>query len=161
MNIEKLKPWNWFKHENSETTQVPVDTRKAKRKNPSEGMASLSSDSLPAQPLLQLQKEMDRLFDDTWRSFGFMPSKTLNRFPTAFQNEFTDGNMLGVSQAQLDISANEKEYTISVNVPGFSTSDVSIEVIGNSLKIEGKKDESSESKDQHFYCMERSLGSFQ
>lgn len=150
MNIDKLNPWNWFKHENQQSTQVPVAQDKAK-----------GSNSFDAAPLMQLHQEMDRLFDDTWRSFGLRPRPTLNRQPSLFNRELVEDNIMGQLQAHMDISGNDHEYVVTVNVPGLTEKDINIEVIGNMLKIEGKKEDAAESKDKHYYCMERSLGTFQ
>ena len=149
MNIEKFKPWNWFKHENSNSGRVPVNRLDStnKRGITTRDKALIDTNGLTPglQSLAQLHKEMDRLFDDAWNTAGF-----------GLKNSFENS----LAQAQLDIAASDTEYQIQVNVPGFKKDDLNLEVVGNMLKISGVQEEASESKDQHYYCMERTQGSF-
>ena len=61
----------------------------------------------------------------------------------------------------MDIGANDKEYTITVEVPGVSEKDVQVEVSNNIMTIKGEKKQEKEEKDKDFYRIERSYGSFQ
>ena len=77
MSLEKLKPWNWFKHENAvnnDNRQIPVDRNEA-------GSQNLISN---ADSFFRLRREMDRLIDDMFNAYG-MPgvrsSLTLNWLP--------------------------------------------------------------------------------
>ena len=69
MNLEKLKPWNWFKHEENDTgkgSQIPVSRSEAENL-PLAGRGTLTS----------LHRDMDRWFEDAFKSFG-MPSLDSN-----------------------------------------------------------------------------------
>jgi HSP20 family protein len=62
MNLEKLKPWNWFKHEESDTgegSQIPVSRSEA------ENLPLAGRDSL-----MSLHRDIDRWFEDAFKSFG-------------------------------------------------------------------------------------------
>ena len=62
MNLEKLKPWNWFKHEENDTGeggQIPL-SRSETENLPLAGRGSLMS----------LHRDMDRWFEDAFKSFG-------------------------------------------------------------------------------------------
>ena len=62
IDFKKLAPWNWFKKEQEEqqsTASLPVQRN------------DLPVAGGPVSPILQLHREIDRLFDDTFRGFGF------------------------------------------------------------------------------------------
>lgn len=147
MNLEKLKPWNWFKHEDPQKqsqSQVPLTRNEA--------------ESLPTRlggghgSLMRLHSELDRLFDDVFNAFGIPPLRSTNGRGDTLPNGFVP---------QVDVSGDEKKYEITLDVPGLSESDISINVSGDILTISGQKEEKAESKDKHFYRIERSYGSFQ
>jgi HSP20 family protein len=144
MDIEKLKPWNWFKHEDSANTlsrQVPV-TR--------------GQGGAPADSLMRLHQEMDRCFDELSSSFGFPSLSTRlgggDRALAPLSNFY---------RPQIDVSADNNSYDIKLDVPGMTESDLSIEVRDDVLMIRGEKQERSEDKDKHYYRVERSYGAFQ
>ena len=56
-----------------------------------------------------------------------------------------------------DISATEKEYTISLEVPGVDEKDIRIEVADNTLDNSGRE---KEERNKNYYRMERSYGTF-
>ena len=53
------------------------------------------------------------------------------------------------------------DYEITLNVPGLSSDDVSIEIQGDRLVVRGQKEERHHPKDKHYYRVERSVGTFQ
>lgn len=152
MNLQKLNPWNWFKHENDNAdrgAQIPVRREEA----------SLSSPSLwqrDQHPVMQLHQQIDRLFNDVFSTFG-MPSMN-----TALARGVgNDTGIVGAYRPQVDVSGNEKQYEIALDVPGLSENDLSIDVNGDVLTIKGRKEERNEQKDKQFYRVERSYGAFQ
>lgn len=144
MDIKKLAPWNWFKKEEEESgAHVPV---KMAEKHPQ------YSEENYLNPIVQLHREMDKLFENTFRGFGLSP----------FRSElFSPLTTSGLLKPQVDIGANDKEYTITVEVPGVSEKDVQVEVSNNIMTIKGEKKQEKEEKDKDFYRIERSYGSFQ
>ena len=141
MNLEKLKPWNWFKHEESASQtdpQVPV-----KRAD------NLST----ADSLLRMHNEMDRWFEQLSASFGMPSLATRSGWPTASFNQ--------AYRPLIDVSADDNCYEIKLDVPGMTESDLSLEIKDDMLMIRGEKQHSSENKDKHFYRVERSYGAFQ
>ncbi len=147
MNMQQLNPWNWFSHEQSKTTTtIPV-----KRSD--------SSDQAPAItrgdqfPMLRLHQEIDRLFNDAFNGFG-LPSLGGKLFD---DNVFARAGF----EAKVNIASDDKNYHITLEAPGLTEKDLSLEVNKGVLSIRGEKKEESENKDKHFYRMERSYGSFQ
>ncbi len=62
---------------------------------------------------------------------------------------------------KLNISSDDHNYNISLEVPGLKESDISIEVKNDVLTIQGAVEAEKEDKDRHFYRIERTYGSFQ
>lgn len=141
MDINKLAPWNWFKKEQEqEGKNLPVVRQEA-------------SGSYPASPLFQVHQEIDRMFDDMFRSFGF-PSLGFNRgLESMAQQQWL--------RPTLDIGASDKEYTVTVELPGVDEKEISLEVVNDTLRISGEKKQEKEEKNKNYYRMERSYGSFQ
>lgn len=161
MDIEKLKPWNWFKHEDDSAHQIPVSKNDALGESSSESKQLATPQNQAVGSLMQLHNEMDRLFDDVWRSFGMSSGSRLARPASIFNNSLFDHSILGDYRAKLDVSGSEKEYEVSIDLPGLSEDDIQIELNGNTLVVKGQKEEKNESKDKQYYRVERSVGSFQ
>lgn len=157
MNLEKLNPWNWFKHEDGDQDslqQVPISRIDDANANAVRTHSNLDS-------LLQLHREMDRLFDNVFNTSGLASQRSL--FP---ERRFLNNDVVGTCsrtpyRPQIDISGDENHYEITLNVPGLSSDDVAIDVQGDRLMIRGHKEENSETKNQHYYRTERSVGGFQ
>lgn len=148
MNLEKLKPWNWFKHEENSTdkgSQIPVSRGEAENL-PQAGPGSLMS----------LHRDMNRWFDDAFKSLD-MPSLASNLQPRAMPGI----SLSNIYRPQIDVSGDSNCYEINLDVPGLTESDLSLEVKDDVLTIKGQKEERSEDKDKHYYRVERSYGSFQ
>ncbi|WP_163831949.1 Hsp20/alpha crystallin family protein [Spartinivicinus ruber] len=135
MNVKDLIPWNWLKNEEEhEGKKLGV---------------SGTYDPM-ANPLIQFHKEVDRLFDSMFKGVGFPNfSEEWSRIPN---------NMF---KPNVDISAKDKEYIISVEVPGVEENDIKLEMRDNTLIISGEKKHEKEEKDEHLYRVERSYGKFQ
>jgi HSP20 family protein len=144
MDLAKLNPWNWFKHEeqNRQESQLPITKKEANNLSLNSGV----------NPLLQLHQDIEQLFNETFNAFGMLPTTSLPLNKAL--------NETGLYRPQLDISGDDKEYQVLLDVPGLSAADVSIEVNGDKLIIKGQKEEEHESKDKQFYRVERSFGSF-
>jgi HSP20 family protein len=132
MDIKKLNPWNWFSHEEEQARNVPVQQR-----NTSQGYY----------PLVQLHHDIDRMFGNLFPGVGW-------------------GRMLdiddGLLRPRVDVASTDKEYSITVEVPGVDEKDVKLELTHDGqLIIRGEKTQEKEQKDKNFYCSERSYGSFQ
>ena len=91
-----------------------------------------------------LQREIDRLFDDFTRTLGTHGSQGFNLVPS------------------IDVTENEKEIEISVEMPGLERKDVEISVEDDLLTIRGEKKLEAEQKDdkKNVHLAERSYGIF-
>ena len=77
-----------------------------------------------------LQREIDRLFEDFTRNLGMYGTQGLNLVP------------------HTDVTENEKEIEITVEMPGLERKDVEISVEDNLLTIRGEKRIEREQKDE-------------
>ncbi|ACE82872.1 Hsp20/alpha crystallin family protein [Cellvibrio japonicus] len=153
MNLQQLNPWNWFKHEeNRNDATIPV-----KRSEPAAN-APAEPDSRPPVyrshwPMLQLQRDIDHLFEQALRGFGL---------PSVYSDWLNDSvvNRVGF-QAKLNVASDDKQYHISLEAPGLTDKDITLELHQGVLSIRGEKKEESETSDRHYYRIERSYGSFQ
>ena len=100
-------------------------------------------------PSLLVQNEFDRMlenfFDDGW---------SLNPF------EMINKNMSGFTP-QLDIHESDKDYQVSVELPGMDEKDIQVSLSEDCLTISGEKKNETREKKNGFYRSERSYGSFQ
>lgn len=91
-----------------------------------------------------LRREMDSLFDNFFRGFELEP------FESA---------LAGFSP-KMDVVENEKEITISAELPGMEDKDIDVSLHNDMLTIKGEKREEKEDKGKDYYRKERSYGSF-
>lgn len=144
MDIKKLAPWNWFKKEEEETgSTVPVVRADTQTSYPDTGVQN---------PIVQLHREVDRLFENAFKGFGLSPFRS---------DFFTPLTPSGLLKPQVDICATDKEYAITVEVPGVEKEEVKVEIANNTMTIRGEKKQEKEEKNKNYYCVERSYGSFQ
>lgn len=151
MNLNKLAPWNWFKHEDNQTQQVSsVPVHRSSLNQWSDDGTPLAT----GEPWLNMHRHIDRLFENTLSAFGHLPSGSGWR--NNMLSELSAGQL-----PSIDIAADEHRYDITLDVPGMKASDIDIQVHDRVLTIRGQKQESHEDKDKHYYRMERRIGSFQ
>lgn len=97
--------------------------------------------------LTDLYSQINSIFDDAFR--GGLP------------DVFGAGAEGGLFRPNLDIRESDKDYTVTLEMPGVSKDDVDVEVRGDALIVRGeKKNEESHEEGQYQYT-ERSYGSFQ
>ncbi|MCF7982156.1 MAG: Hsp20/alpha crystallin family protein [Pseudomonadales bacterium] len=149
MDFHKFNPWNWFKHEEPHAQaggQIPIKRTANALDMPTAHQELFS-------PVQQLHQQIDRLFDHAFRSFGL---------PSVFSSVEPSGGLgLTTFRPDLNVSSDDANYQISLEAPGMTEADLSIEVKGDVLTIQGQKQEEQESKDRHFYRVERRYGHFQ
>ena len=107
MNLEKLQPWNWSKHEEGSINQVPITKDHTSGKPQQPGSSSLVS-AQGANSLMQLHREMDRLFDDVWRSFRLWSSLILSRGTFLPRDNFAKNIMAAMGNGVLTINIPRK-----------------------------------------------------
>jgi HSP20 family protein len=133
MDIKRLNPWNWLKHEDAGTA-----------------VAVRTTEATPYSPWLSLHQQIDRLFDEAFRGFGLPALPSLETGESA------------VLRPSVDIDANDAEYRVSMDLPGVEEKDLAIEVRPDAtLRIAGEKRHEREEKERNSYRTERSYGRFE
>ena len=98
--------------------------------------------------LLDLRQQMDRLWEGFFeRPFGLSPF-------------FDAPSTLGDFAPRMDLSENNKEITITAELPGMEADDFQISLDHGVLTIQGEKRAEKEEKDKRFHRVERSYGYF-
>lgn len=96
---------------------------------------------------LSLHREMNRLFDDVFRSFD-------SRMPS-----FGSLSSFGGNWPSLEISETDKDIRITAEVPGLDEKDVEVLLNHGVLTLRGEKHSETEDKEKHF--SERRYGRFE
>jgi len=94
-------------------------------------------------PFLALQEQMNRMFDD----FLTEPLSLRNR---------PSGSFL----PRVDVSENDKDVTVTAEIPGMDEKDIQVSYNKGVLTIYGEKREEKEENDRRYHRLERSFGSF-
>ena len=108
---------------------------------------SVRRDEDATNPFLTLHREMNRLFDDAFRSFD----TTLGFSDRSFGR--------GLGWPNIEVSDGANEVKVSAELPGLEEKDVDIHLANGVLTISGEKKTETEDKDRMF--SERYYGSFE
>jgi HSP20 family protein len=104
----------------------------------------------PFDPFFTLHREMNRLFDDAFRSFGSFGA--LSRFGSPLM----EGQF---GWPKIELTETDKAVTVSAELPGLTENDVQVEVANGVLSIRGEK--KAEHGDQAKFVTERYYGAFE
>ena len=123
MTIKDLAPWNW-------------------------GKKNLSVRSGEEHPFEQLQRQMNRLFDDFFSGLDLEPfSGWTERF--------------GGFNPRVNVVEDDKEIRLTAELPGMDERDIDISLTKDALTIRGeKRDEREKNEEDNRYYSERIYGSF-
>ena len=92
-------------------------------------------------PFFALQREMNRLFDDTFRSFGVSPFGA------------------GAGWPSVEMSETDKSVKVTAELPGLDEKNIELRVEDNVLTLKGEKHIETQDKDKHY--SERFYGRFE
>lgn len=108
------------------------------------------------EPFESLRREVDRMFEDFGRGFGFGSplSRSMLRPSSAFEG------IWGKAPA-VDVCERENEYEITAELPGLDASNVDVKLSEGVLTIKGEKEEKKEEQQKDYHVSERRYGSFQ
>ncbi len=123
-----LIPWNWGKK------NLPI------RKE---------DNSSDYSPHFSLQNDMNRVFDNFFRSFE-----------NGMMSPFSDMSE-GMFRPKVEVKENANDLRVSVELPGIDDKDIDVSITDDALTISGEKREEKEENTRGYYRMERSYGSFQ
>ncbi len=93
---------------------------------------------MPESGVTKFKNEMDRLFDRFW-----------------------DGEEApGAWDPKVDIAETKDAFTVKAEVPGIEPKDIQVTLENGVLMLRGEKRQEKEEKDERYYRVERSYGSF-
>jgi len=95
-------------------------------------------------PFALLRRRMDDMFEGFLHGFDLRPFEPRS----------------GVFSPSIDVVENDREISISAELPGMEEKDIDVSLSTDSLTIKGEKKEEKEDKRKGYYRMERSYGSF-
>ena len=127
MSLQEMMPWRWG------------------------GLRRWSDEPRPMgsirREFTQLQNEMERLFEDFWRTGGrgdLLPAR------------MTQGELM----PEVDQSEDDKAYHVRIELPGLDKKDVDVSLSDSRLTIRGEKKQDEEEKGKDYYRRECSFGTF-
>ncbi len=132
---------------------IPVKKEAARKQAP-----GAREPSFP--PLMSLRQQVDRLFDDFLQEGCMRPMKGLAGIWDFPQFKSTVADMRGLMESpRTDMSESDKEYELSVELPGMSEKDVEVTIKDNMITLKGEKRSERETKEKDYHIAERSYGS--
>jgi len=104
---------------------------------------------LLSQPILELRDALNQVFEDFFKGIEGLTTSGLGE------------SGYGLFSPDVDISEDEKQIEITVEVPGVDPKDISVELEDDVITIRGEKKQEEERKGRQYYQMERIYGAFQ
>ncbi|MGE5537362.1 MAG: Hsp20/alpha crystallin family protein [Gemmatimonas sp.] len=101
-----------------------------------------------AWPLMDLHREIDRLFDDFGRGFFDMPS---------FRRAEA---MVPQLSTRTNVAETDGAYEIEMELPGIEEKDIDVKIAGDVLTVSGERKEEKDEQKKEYHLVERSYGSF-
>ena len=128
-------------------TDLPVKTD-------AEPAPSAPADRPAWQPLEDLRREVDRLFEDFGRGTWLRGLRSSELEPT-LHRYFT------WNAPAVDIVEKDTAFEIIAELPGITPKDVDVSVKNGNVVIKGEKQDEKEEKQQDYYLKERQYGAFE
>jgi|3_EtaG_2_1085321.scaffolds.fasta_scaffold00011_93 HSP20 family protein len=97
-------------------------------------------------PLLNLQRDINRVFDDFWSRFD--------------RSAGVSNGLLSVTGPRTDVTETDEAVDVSVELPGMDEKDIDVSLSDDVLTIRGEKKAEREEEKKGYYLAERSYGSF-
>ncbi|RFP70248.1 Hsp20/alpha crystallin family protein [Wenzhouxiangella sp. 15190] len=122
------------------------------RRSGAEPVSRMQSGSMTRDndPLARMHEQMNQLFDNFFGDAGWSMDRPL-----------VDGSN-ALMQPQLDIFETDKEYRLSVELPGVERDDIDLSIDDDALVIRARKERRSEDVDEdRYHRVERSYGRFE
>lgn len=95
-------------------------------------------------PFASLRRDMERVFEDFSRDFGWDPPATADM----------------ATAPRIDVSETDAEIKMEAELPGVEEKDVEVVLSDGCLTIKGEKKQEKKKKKEDYYLHERSYGSF-
>jgi len=125
-----------------------------------------------AQTPVEVKKTTPAPAPDAWRSFRGEMDRLFDRFAGGFglpafgrmfdvEPDWRGESSFSFPAPAVDVTEDDKAYTITAELPGLEEKNVDVTVSGNMLTLKGEKRYEKEEKDKNRHMSERAYGSFQ
>lgn len=107
-------------------------------------------------PLTSVQEQLDRVFSDMVEDFGF---------PTTLKSSMLRGWRWPESTEKawlppVEVSETDKHYMVKVAVPGMKAEDIRVEIMDQTLQIQGETRQEETTQDKNIHRSEFRYGRF-
>jgi HSP20 family protein len=109
---------------------------------------------------LDLREEIDHLFDRAfhgWPRFGGL----LSEWEPFREMESVFGRVPSRRFPHADIKERDKDYKVSIELPGVSSEDFDLTITDDTLTVKGEKKSEQEKEEKGYHVTERSYGRFE
>ena len=112
-----------------------------------------------ANPIIQLQEEMNRVFENFWSRFNGERTPSVGSSPYPMSN-FGIGFPWDGATPRADVTETDDGVEVTVELPGLSEKDVEVTLTDDLLTVKGEKKMEREDSRKGYYLSERSWGAF-
>lgn len=117
--------------------------------------AKAAPERAPWRPLLNLQREINQVFDQFDRNWRPLLQRSIFDWEPLARME------AAWSAPAVDIVDKDKSYEITAEVPGMTAENLEVKLVNNHLTIKGEKKESREETEGDSHLSERHYGAFE
>ncbi|HTX50103.1 MAG TPA: Hsp20/alpha crystallin family protein [Caulobacteraceae bacterium] len=136
----------------------PPGAQQSIAQRPAEFGRQLAESWRAMDPLLNMQYDFGRWFDEVWRqTFGFQPMRTQ---PFGALGRFGAAGLFGLPPA--DLKETSQAHLLAIELPGLARSDLNVSIDGDTLVISGHKAEETDgAAGARYHFSERRFGHFE
>ncbi|MDR3504753.1 MAG: Hsp20/alpha crystallin family protein [Acidocella sp.] len=95
---------------------------------------------------------------DRWRSFRNELDRVFEQFGQSISPWLGREN---VKLPSVDITEDDKAFTVTAELPGLTAEDVDVSLEGRTLVIKGEKQQETKTEEKNYHLTERTYGAFQ
>jgi len=98
----------------------------------------------PFEEIKRFRRHMDRMWDELLRR----------------EADFKTTGMAGFKVPEIEMKEEEDKYVVKIDMPGIDKNNISVEIVGNELRVKGEKKREKEEKKKGYYYSEKSYSGF-
>lgn len=142
--------------------KVKKSTEKAETEKAPEKKEAEAPTAVPElwRPMTDLKAEIDRAFEQAFRGWPRFGGWLTDWDPFREMQTVFGKARLG-RFPPTDIDESDKEYTVSIELPGLDAGDIDLSVGDNMLTVKGEKKSEREEEEKGYHLAERSYGCFE
>ncbi len=98
----------------------------------------------PFEEIKRFRRHMDRMWDELLRR----------------EVDFKTMGMAGFKVPEIEMKEEEDKYVVKIDMPGIDKKDISVDIVGNELRVKAEKKKKKEEKKKGYYYSEKSYSGF-